>query len=82
MGIVQELRIWLYEQMVYAQSNTCPEEWDTQTPMGFWHINGSPNLSQTTRPYNNQQKRENSQNCILCCPGWPQNKTEGTWKEG
>ena len=25
-------------------------ERDTQTPMGFWDTNGSPNLSQTTRP--------------------------------
>ena len=24
---------------------------DTQTPLGFWHTNGSPNLSQKTRPY-------------------------------
>ena len=23
--------------MVYAQRSICPEEWDTQTPMGFWH---------------------------------------------
>ena len=24
--------------------------------MGLWHINGSPNLGQKTRPYSNQQK--------------------------
>ena len=30
---------------------------DTQTPMGLWHTNGSPNLGQRTRPYNNQQKK-------------------------
>ena len=24
--------------------------------MGLWHTNGSPNLDQKTRPYNNQQK--------------------------
>ena len=28
------------------------------------------------------QKEENLQNCRLCCPGWPQNKTERMWKEG
>ena len=28
------------------------------------------------RPYNNQQKKKNLQNCRLCCPGRPQNKTE------
>ena len=26
-------------------------------------------------------KKENMQNCRLCCPGWPQNKTERMWKE-
>ena len=28
------------------------------------------------------QKKENLQNCRLCSPGWPQNKTERMWKEG
>ena len=49
--------MWSYEQMVYAQLNICLGEWSTQTLMGFWHTNGSFNLSQTTRPYNNQQKK-------------------------
>ena len=26
-------------------------------------------------------KKENMQNCRLCCPGWPLNKTERMWKE-
>ena len=43
--------------MVYAESRICPEEWDAQTP-GFWHKNGSTNLGQTARPYNNQQKKK------------------------
>ena len=30
----------------------------------------------------NNKKRENLQNCRLCYPGWPQNKTERMWKEG
>ena len=25
--------------------------------MGLWHTNGSPDLDQKTRPYNNQQKK-------------------------
>ena len=29
-----------------------------------------------------KKKKENLQNCGLCCPGWPQNKTERIWKEG
>ena len=35
------------------------ENWHTQTPMGLWYTNGSPNLGQKTRPYNNQQKKKN-----------------------
>ena len=31
---------------------------------------------------NNKKKKDKLQNCRLCCPGWPQNKTERTWKEG
>ena len=31
---------------------------DIQTSMGRWHTNGSPNLGQKTRPYNNQQKKK------------------------
>ena len=30
----------------------------------------------------NKKKKENLQNCRLCCPGWPKNKTERMWKEG
>ena len=36
--------------------NICPEEWDGQTPLGFWDTNRSPILGQTTWPLNNQQK--------------------------
>ena len=45
--------------------------------------NDTHKLGQKTRPYNNQQqkKKGNLQNCRLCCPGWPQNKTEIMWKE-
>ena len=44
--------------MVYAQPSTCPTKWQTQTPVGLWYTNGSPNLGQKTRPYNNQQKKK------------------------
>ena len=37
---------------------TCPRKWHTQTLMGRWHTNGSLNLSQKTKPYNNQQKNK------------------------
>ena len=58
-AIVQEIEIWPYEQMVYVQTSICPGKWDAQTPLGFWNINRSPNLGQTTRPSNNQQEKEN-----------------------
>ena len=41
--VVQEIRIWPYEQMVYAQPRSFPGEWDAQTPMEFQDTNGSPN---------------------------------------
>ena len=44
--------------MVYAQPRIYPGEWGTQTPMQFWHKNVSPNLSQTTRPYNIKKKKK------------------------
>ena len=43
--------------MVYAQHCTCPRKWHTQTPMGLWYTNGSPNFGQKTRPYNNQLQK-------------------------
>ena len=37
--------------------------------MGLRHTNGSPNPGQKTRPNNTQQKKkDNLQNCRLCCP--------------
>ena len=35
-----------------------PVKLDPQTPLGFCHTNRSPNLGQSTRPYNNQQKKQ------------------------
>ena len=68
--------------MVYAQPRICLGEWNTQTALGFWDTNGSPNLGQTARPYNNQQKRENLQNCRLCWPSGSTSKIERKQKEG
>ena len=81
---MQEAEVWTYEQIVYAQHRICPTEWDTQIPLGFSDTNGSPNLGQMTRSYNNQEKRkeENWQNCEFCFPGGPQSKIERKWHEG
>ena len=46
--------------MVYAQPRICPGAWHSQSPLGLWDTNGSPDLGQTTRPYNNQQKERTS----------------------
>ena len=45
----------------------------TQNPssLGFLNTSGSPNFTQTTRPYNSQQKKVNLPNCGPFCPGWP-----------
>ena len=43
--------------MAHPQRNICPGKWLKKTPMGFWHINRSSILGQTTRTYNNQQKQ-------------------------
>ena len=59
LGIVQESEIWPYEQIVCAQPRVCPGEWDTPIPLGFWDTNGSLNLSQMTKPSNNNQEKEN-----------------------
>ena len=39
----------------------CPWERDAQT-LGFWDTNGSPNLSQTTRPSNNNNNKSVQEN--------------------
>ena len=44
--------------MVYAQPKICLGEWHIQTSLEFWQTNGSFNLSQTIRPYNNQKKKK------------------------
>ena len=44
--------------MVYAQSRIYSGEWNTNTSLGFWETNRSPNLSQMTRLSDSQQKRE------------------------
>ena len=41
-----------------SQPSICPGKWHAQTPMGLWRTNGSPNLGQKTRPYNQQKKKK------------------------
>ena len=58
LGIVQEIEIWTYEQMVYAEPRICPWEWDAQTLLGFQNTKGSANIGKTTKSYNNQKKKK------------------------
>ena len=48
-GIVQEIEIWPFCQMGYAQTRIHPGEWETQNSLGFWDTNWSPNPSWKTR---------------------------------
>ena len=76
MEFVEEIENRPYEYMVYVQSRFCPGEWDTETSLGSWDKNGSPNIDQTTR------KKENLPNCGPCSLDWPQSKIEKKWKDG
>ena len=51
--------------MVYAQLSTCPRKWHSQTHVGLWYTNGSPNLGSKTRSYNNQQKKKKKKICKI-----------------
>ena len=54
---MQEIKVWPYQRVVYAQLRIRLSEWDAQTSLGFWDTNGSPNLGKTTRSYDSQHKR-------------------------
>ena len=58
--IVQEIEIWLYEQVVHAQTSIFPGKWDTQSSLGVLDTNGSPNICQMTRLRYSQEKREHA----------------------
>ena len=50
LGIIQEIKIWPYYQMVYTQTRIRSREWDAQSSLGFWDTNRSSHPSQKTRP--------------------------------
>ena len=55
--------------MIYAQSRISPGKWDAQTSRGFWDTKRSPNLAQTTRFSDSQQKREPGLGDLGSIPG-------------
>ena len=71
LGIVQEIEIWSYEQVVYAQFRIRLEEWDAQTPLEFWDTNQSRILGEKTRACDRQQEEVNLTNSGLCRHGRP-----------
>ena len=77
--IVQEVWIWPYEQIVYAQRRKRPEKWDVQNSLGLRDTKRSSNLGSTTRTSDShQENNENLPNSEFSCFGWKQGKTE--WK--
>ena len=55
---MQEIEIWLYEQMIYAQPKIYPGKWNTQNSLRIWDTNRSLNLRQTTRSSDSQKKKK------------------------
>ena len=54
-----------YEQVVYSPPWICPGIFDAQSFLGFWDINRSTNLGQSTRPSDSQQKKVEGGTCRI-----------------
>ena len=54
---VQEIEVWTYEQVVYAQPRIRLGEWDALSSLRFWDTNRSSNLVQINKPIGSQQKK-------------------------
>ena len=61
LGIVQEIEIWPYKQMVYAQPRIHPRKWVAQKFLWFWDTNMSSYLGPTTRTSDSQQQEQQQQ---------------------
>ena len=57
LGIVQEIEIWPYYQMVYIQKGIRPSELDAKNSLWFWDKNKSYYPGVKTRLGNCQQKK-------------------------
>ena len=68
-----------HKQMVYApvlENNTLKHFWDFDIHTDHLISTRRPDLIMI------KKKEGNLENCRLCYPDWPQNKTERMWKEG
>ena len=54
--IVQEIEIWPYYQMVYAETRISSGKCEAQNSLGFWDTNRSPNAGQKTRSSNKKKR--------------------------
>ena len=58
LGIVQEIEIWPYYQMLYTQTRICPGKWDTHNSLEFCDTINSPNPGQKTIFRDNSPKAD------------------------
>ena len=66
----------------YMHNPAPVQENDTHKLLWDFNIQTDHLISATRRDLIiTNKKKENLQNCRLCCSGWPQNKTEIMWKE-
>ena len=66
---------YMYNPAPVQENDLCRLLWDFNIQMDHLILTRRPDLIVIDK------KKENLQNCQLCCPGGPQNKSEGKWKE-
>ena len=55
---MQEIEIWQYCLVVYAQTRIIHAEWDAQNSLEFWNTNRSHNPAETIWPRDSKQKKK------------------------
>ena len=58
LGIVQEIEIWPYYQILHAQSSICPGRWNADISHGFYDGNRSTIPGQITGHNDNNEKKK------------------------
>ena len=69
---------YMYKLAPVPENNTHKLLWDFDIQTDHRISARRPDLTIISKK---KKKEENLQNCRLCLPGWPQNKTERMWKE-
>ena len=72
LGIVQELKIWLYYQIVSAQTRISPKKCDPENSQVFSDTNRSLNPSEMAKANVNKQKKKNFSSGRFYHSSWPQ----------